>query len=112
MSEQPKLADKHCSACEGEVAALQGEDLEQYATETPEWEIVDGHHLKRTLSFEDFVAALLFVNRVGEAAEREGHHPKICLDFGKVEFELYTHAADGLTENDFILASKIERLYE
>jgi 4a-hydroxytetrahydrobiopterin dehydratase len=112
MTEESKLTEKHCSSCEGKVDALAGEDLKRYASETPDWEIVDGHHVRRTLTFPDFVEALLFVNRIGEVAEREGHHPDISLSYGKVEVQIYTHAVDGLTENDFILASKIDKLEE
>jgi 4a-hydroxytetrahydrobiopterin dehydratase len=61
-------------------------------------------------AFPDFVSALAFVNRVGEVAEHEGHHPDIYLTWGKVEITIWTHKVDGLTESDFILAAKIDRL--
>ncbi len=112
MAEQMKLTDKHCSPCEGDVPGLKGEDLKRYSAETPAWEVIDEHHLQRTMTFPDFVSALLFVNRIGEVAEQEGHHPELCVTWGKVVAKLYTHSVDGLTENDFILASKIDRLFE
>jgi 4a-hydroxytetrahydrobiopterin dehydratase len=61
-------------------------------------------------SFADFVAALAFTNRVGELAEAEGHHPDIRLSWGRVEIEIFTHKIDGLTESDFILAARVDRL--
>ena len=68
------------------------------------------HHITKTFSFPDFRQALGFVNRVGEVAEEQGHHPDICLSWGKVEVKLWTHKIDGLTESDFIMAAKIDRL--
>jgi 4a-hydroxytetrahydrobiopterin dehydratase len=72
--------------------------------------VVNGHHLKRAFSFPDFRAALVFVNRVGELAEEQGHHPDIFLAWGKAEITTWTHKIDGLTESDFILAAKIDQL--
>jgi len=68
------------------------------------------HHLVRAYKFPDFRSALAFVNKVGEIAEEQGHHPDIVLGWGKVEITTWTHAVDGLTESDFILAAKIDRL--
>jgi 4a-hydroxytetrahydrobiopterin dehydratase len=71
----------------------------------------DGEHkIKRRFEFDDFVGAIGFVNRVAELAEDEGHHPDICVNYNKVDLQLTTHAAGGLTENDFILAAKIDEL--
>src|ERR1019366_7112064 len=64
----------------------------------------------RAFKFPDFKSALAFVNRVGGVAEEQGHHPDILLGWGKVEITLWTHAVDGLTESDFILAAKIDQL--
>jgi len=71
---------------------------------------VDGHHLVRAFKFPDFKSALAFVDKVGVVAEQQGHHPDIFLAWGKVEITTWTHAVDGLTESDFILAAKIDRL--
>jgi 4a-hydroxytetrahydrobiopterin dehydratase len=68
------------------------------------------HHLRKAFSFPDFVTALRFTNQVGELAEAEGHHPDIRLTWGRVEIEIFTHKIDGLTESDFILAARIDRL--
>ncbi len=104
------LADKQCVPCRGGVPPLKGEDLKRYAAETPDWRIVDEHHLERVFVFPDFRTALEFVNRVGELAEQEGHHPDLLLSWGRVEARIWTHKIDGLTESDFILAAKIDRL--
>lgn len=74
------------------------------------WEVVDGHHLTKTYSFIDFVTALGFVNRVGEVAEQNGHHPDLWLTWGKVRVDVWTHKIDGLTESDFVLAAKCDRV--
>ncbi len=89
---------------------LKGSALNELRREVPDWEVVNEHHLKRTFKFPDFMQALAFVNKVGEVAEKEGHHPDILLGWGKAEVTTWTHAVDGLTESDFILAAKIDRL--
>lgn len=104
------LADKHCVPCRGGVAPLRGAELAAYAAQTPDWRVIDEHHLERVFSFPDFQSALEFVNRVGALAEQEGHHPDLLLSWGRVEVRLWTHKVDGLTESDFILAAKIDRL--
>jgi 4a-hydroxytetrahydrobiopterin dehydratase len=72
------------------------------------WEVVDGHHLLKVYRFPDFAAALAFVNRVGAQAEAEGHHPDIELTWGRVAIKIWTHAIDGLSESDFVLAAKAD----
>jgi 4a-hydroxytetrahydrobiopterin dehydratase len=86
------------------------EEVHQQLSEPKHWQVIDEHHLLRTYKFPDFKSALEFVNRVGALAEEQGHHPDILLAWGKVEITLWTHAVDGLTESDFILAAKIERI--
>ena len=104
------LAEKHCVPCRGGVPPLAGAELERFLQQAPGWEAVKGHHLVKSFSFPDFVTALDFVNRAGAVAEHEGHHPDLYLSWGKVEVHIWTHKIDGLTENDFILAAKIDRL--
>jgi 4a-hydroxytetrahydrobiopterin dehydratase len=104
------LSKETCTPCRGGEQPLKGEALEPLAAQTPEWKIVDGRHLERTFKFPDFAAALAFVNRVGELAEQEGHHPDVHLSWGRVGIELQTHKIGGLSINDFILAAKIDRL--
>lgn len=106
-----KLADQHCVPCRGGVPALRGDALVPLAAQVPDWKIVDEHHLVKTFLFPDFRQALDLVNRIGEVAEAEGHHPDLCLSWGKVEAQIYTHKIKGLTESDFVLAAKIDRTY-
>jgi 4a-hydroxytetrahydrobiopterin dehydratase len=72
--------------------------------------VVNGHHIVRLFEFPDFKGALAFVNKVGDLAEEQGHHPDIALAWGKAEVTTWTHKIDGLTESDFILAAKIDKL--
>jgi len=104
------LADQKCVPCRGGIPALQGAELERLHAHVPNWTIINGHHIQRKFKFPDFKQALDFVNRVGEIAESEGHHPDILLAWGKAEVTLWTHKIDGLTESDFIMAAKIDRL--
>ena len=105
------LADKHCVPCRGGAPPLVGEELDKMKAHAPGWEVVDGHHLARQFAFPDFKTALDFVNRVGAVAEEQGHHPDLRLSWGKVDIRTWTHKIDGLTESDFILAAKIDRLH-
>ncbi len=104
-----KLSERNCEPCRGGVPALEGEELRRYADQVTGWQVVDEHHLARTFKFPDFRSALAFVNAVGEIAEREQHHPDIYLAWGRVEVKTWTHKADGLTANDFILAAKVDQ---
>ena len=106
-----ELAERNCVPCRGGVPALQGEELARLARKLPEWQVVDEHHLKRSFKFRDFRSALDFVNRVGELAEQQGHHPDLFLVWGRVDVTTWTHKINGLTESDFILAAKIDQLY-
>jgi 4a-hydroxytetrahydrobiopterin dehydratase len=104
------LAEKQCVPCRGGVPALKGDDIQKFAPQVPHWEVVDEHHLNRKYTFPDFREALAFVNRVGELAEQQGHHPDICFGWGSADVKIWTHKINGLTESDFILAAKIDRL--
>ena len=104
------LAEKTCVPCRGGVPPLEGEELQKMEAQVLGWQVVEGHHLLKSFTFPDFVTALAFVNRIGEVAEKEGHHPDLSLSWGKVEVKTWTHKIDGLTESDFILAAKIDRL--
>ena len=105
------LAAKNCVPCHGGVPRLEGAEVKSLAGQVAGWEVVGGHHLRRRYEFTNFGRALEFVNRVGEVAEREGHHPDVSLGWGYCELTIYTHAVDGLTESDFILAAKIDKLW-
>lgn len=106
------LADKHCVPCRGGVPPLQGKELQSYAAQLPGWTLVAEHHVEKSFTFPDFRTALEFVNRAGEIAEQEGHHPELCLNWGRVDVRIWTHKIDGLTESDFVLAAKIDRQYQ
>ena len=104
------LAKKHCTPCRGGVPPLSGAALEQFERGLPFWKVVEEHHLEKSFLFRDFATALDFVVRVGGVAEQEGHHPDLCLSWGKVDVKIFTHKIRGLSENDFILAAKIDVL--
>ena len=105
------LADQTCIPCKGGVPALKGEALAKLNAEVPDWQVVDEHHLHKVFRFPDFRKALDFVNRAGGIAEEQGHHPDILLAWGKAEITIFTHKINGLTESDFVLAAKIDRVY-
>ena len=107
---QCSLADRKCVPCQGGVPPLAGDELVLYGAEVPDWQVVDGHHISRTFKFADFAAALAFVNRVGDLAEQQGHHPNINFTWGRVTIDIWTHKIDGLHESDFVLAAKIDQL--
>jgi 4a-hydroxytetrahydrobiopterin dehydratase len=104
-----ELANKHCVPCMGGVPPLKGQALRDLARQLGGgWRVVDEHHLEKSYAFSDFKQALAFTNRVGEIAEREGHHPDVALAWGKVTLTIWTHKIDGLTESDFILAARAD----
>ena len=104
------LAAKTCVPCRGGVPPLRGQELASLHQQVPDWQVVNEHHLVRHFRFSDFKQALAFVNRVGELAEEQGHHPDILLAWGKAEITLWTHKVNGLTESDFIMAAKIDQI--
>lgn len=92
------------------MPALKGTALHDLSHQLPNWKVMNEHHIVRMFTFPDFKRALAFVDRVGSLAEEQGHHPDILLTWGKAEITLWTHAVNGLTESDFILAAKIDAL--
>jgi 4a-hydroxytetrahydrobiopterin dehydratase len=105
------LAEKHCVPCRGGTPPLSGAELLPYAQQLPDWKIIEEHHVAKSFRFPDFKAGLDFVNRVGAVAEAEGHHPDLCLAWGKVDVQIYTHKIRGLTESDFVMAAKVDQIY-
>ena len=89
---------------------LSGPLVAELAAQTPEWRVED-HRLVRTFVFQDFAAAMRFVVALAELAEREDHHPDFTVRYSKVEVSSWTHTVHGLSENDFILAAKLDALY-
>ncbi len=104
------LVSKKCVPCRGGVPALEPDVARSLLRQIDGWEVVNGHHLSKELKFPDFATALAFVNRIGEVAEAEAHHPDLALSWGQVGIHIWTHKIDGLTESDFILAAKIDAL--
>ncbi|MGH8291521.1 MAG: 4a-hydroxytetrahydrobiopterin dehydratase [Steroidobacteraceae bacterium] len=105
------LLQKTCTPCRGGVPPLTREAAEGYLAQAPEWALVDdAHRIERTFRFGNFREALTFVQRVGELAEAEGHHPDISFGWGYATISLRTKKIKGLHENDFIMAAKIDQL--
>ncbi len=104
------LAEKSCVPCRGGVPPLGREAIVELLGQLAGWSAVDDHHLTKTFTFPDFKSALAFVDRVGALAEQQGHHPDVCLSWGKVRLDVWTHKINGLTESDFVLAAKCDRL--
>lgn len=106
------LAKKNCIPCEDKnIQPLSYSQAVALHHEIPNWRLAEtGHDISREFMFSDFVSALDFINKIGNIAESERHHPEILNSYNKVQLVLYTHSIDGLTENDFILAAKIDTL--
>ncbi|HEY9723316.1 MAG TPA: 4a-hydroxytetrahydrobiopterin dehydratase [Oscillatoriaceae cyanobacterium] len=104
-----ELKTKRCIPCEGGVEKLNAEQVQELSKQLTGWE-VRGEKLHKTLKFADFVATMAFLNRLAEVAEAEGHHPDFCVHYNVVDVTIWTHAIDGLSENDFILAAKLDAL--
>jgi len=106
-----ELAQKVCVQCTEGARPLKGEGVTTLLeTLGGGWRVVDEHHLEKEYRFRNFRDALAFTNRVGELAESQGHHPDIALSWGRVKLVIWTHKIDGLTESDFILAARADKL--
>ncbi len=102
------LPRKKCKSCEDkDIKSLQGEELRDYLDEVSKWSH-EGIKIVREFTFKNFLESMQFIERVADIAEEEGHHPDIHISYNKVRLELYTHSISGLSENDFIVASKID----
>lgn len=104
------LTKKKCVPCEGIIPPLENDEIEKLLPQVAGWELeeVNGHkQIAKEFKFKTFTESLDFVNKVGEIAESEDHHPNIGINYSKVKLSNYTHAINGLHENDFILAAKI-----
>jgi 4a-hydroxytetrahydrobiopterin dehydratase len=103
------LASRDCVPCKSGTPPLAGAELESLLAQVGgDWRAVEGHHLEKTYRFENFRDALDFVNRVGELAEEQNHHPDIFLAWGRVRITIFTHTVDGLTESDFVFAARAD----
>jgi 4a-hydroxytetrahydrobiopterin dehydratase len=105
------LVQKTCTPCQGGIPPLTQAEAERLRAQTPDWTLLDdARRIERTFRFKDFREALHFVQRVGELAEAEGHHPDVSFGWGYATISLMTKKIKGLHENDFILAAKIDGL--
>ena len=106
-----ELANRVCVPCKGGIPPLKGKELKALQNQLGNgWNVINEHHLKKKWKFDDFESALNFTNKIGSLAEDQGHHPDIYLAWGKIEIKIWTHKISGLTESDFILAAKIDRI--
>jgi len=106
------LADRKCIPCRGGMPPLKEDEARNYLSQLDkDWELTTRQTISREFRFPSFVEAIAFVNRVAQIAEEEDHHPDITINYRKVRLELTTHAIDGLSQNDFIIAAKADRLY-
>ena len=103
------LTKKKCVPCEAGTPMLNTDKINELLKEIPTWALKEGHLFKK-FRFTDFIEAMKFVNSVAGIAENEGHHPDFSVHYSKVEVEIWTHAINGLSENDFILAAKIDEI--
>ena len=105
-------SQKTCTPCQGGIPPLALGEAEALLPQAPNWRLLEsGTRLERRFAFKNFAAALAFVNRVGDLAETEGHHPDITFGWGYANILFYTHKIGGLHENDFIMAAKVNTLY-
>ncbi|WPL18381.1 Putative pterin-4-alpha-carbinolamine dehydratase [Thiorhodovibrio winogradskyi] len=107
------LSQESCDACRVDASQISAQEMNDLMTEIPNWRVEtrDGvRQLERGFEFPDFVQALAFTNRVGEIAEREGHHPKLTTEWGSVIVTWWSHKIGGLHRNDFVMAAKTDQL--
>lgn len=109
------LKQGRCVPCEGGVPQASENEIAEYLTQLPGWQVVEVNgekRLTRRFAFDNFVHALAFTNRVGELAEQEGHHPALLTEWGRVTATWWTHAIKGLHKNDFIMAAKTDEAFQ
>ena len=109
------LASKKCIPCEGNIPPFNTEEIHKYLKKVDGWDVledkIDGFHLIKSFKFDNFLQSQEFVNKVGEIAEAEGHHPDLWFGWGYAKIKIFTHAIKGLAESDFILAAKIDKIF-
>ncbi|MBM3925055.1 MAG: 4a-hydroxytetrahydrobiopterin dehydratase [SAR202 cluster bacterium] len=109
------LSQEKCVACRKDSPQVTAEETAQLLPLIPDWQLIeiDGvKRLSRAFKFKDFKTALAFTNAIGDAAEAEGHHPKLTTEWGRTSVEWWTHKIKGLHRNDFIMASKTDQIHE
>jgi len=106
-----KLALKTCTPCRGGILPLTSTEVETYLPQVPDWDLIDSAtKIERIFKFNNFVEAMNFAQKVGELAEQQGHHPELTVGWGYCKVLFYTHKINGLHENDFIIAAKVNQL--
>jgi 4a-hydroxytetrahydrobiopterin dehydratase len=106
-----ELTKKHCVPCEGGVCPLDAVQVQPLLAQVPGWQVEPASAtLRKRFEFASFPATIAFVDRLADLAEAEGHHPDFCVHYKILDVTLTTHAIGGLSENDFILAAKIDSL--
>jgi len=106
-----KLKEKHCVPCPEGTVPLNSEEIEQYKKQVlNHWKVIDGKYLKKEYPFENFKLGMAFAQNIALLADKEDHHPDVCIQYKSVEVKLSTHNIGGLSENDFIMAAKIDEL--
>ncbi|MCF6765195.1 4a-hydroxytetrahydrobiopterin dehydratase [Thiotrichales bacterium 19S3-7] len=107
------LVEKKCNVCEdGNVSPLAKDEIDKYLKLTPLWQVIEGVKIQRVFQFKGFYKTMAFVNAVAWVANKEGHHPDMEVSFNRCIVNFTTHAVDGLTDNDFICAAKVDQLFE
>jgi 4a-hydroxytetrahydrobiopterin dehydratase len=109
-----ELTKKHCVPCKGGTSPFSNEQEDTYLKDTRLW-LLDRenvHKIRKHFSFKNFKEAMVFINKVADLAEEQGHHPDIYISYNKVDFTFFTHAIGGLSENDFIMAAKIDEMWK
>jgi 4a-hydroxytetrahydrobiopterin dehydratase len=105
------LAAKKCQACEGGVAPLEEAEIRSLLKQLEGWELAGGR-IAKTYEFKNYYQALAFINATAWISHREDHHPDIVLGYNRARVEYVTHAINGLSENDFICAAKLDQLFQ
>ena len=109
--ETHSFSKKKCVPCEGSVAAIAPKKAREFLKELPDWTLSSGRSITSEYLMKDFMSAIRFIDALARLAEKEGHHPDISIhDWNKVTLTLSTHSIGGLSENDFILAAKIDKI--
>ena len=109
------LLDKKCVPCEGGISPFDISEIHKYQKKVDGWNVSKDdkkiYFLEKKFTFKNFITSQDFINKVGKISEKEGHHPDISFGWGYAEIIITTHAIEGLSENDFILAAKIDRIF-
>ena len=110
-----ELLDKKCVPCEGNLSPFDLSEIHKYQKKVDGWNIIQNkkniYLLEKKFNFKDFLQSQKFINEVGKISEEEGHHPDLTFGWGYAIINITTHAIEGLSENDFILAAKIDKIF-